>query len=78
MPTGAGWSGRPRRTVSIAFAWISAPDISPLPVVDVGCTSWSDGAEGPTTTILLRKKPRGILPCTTRENETVRTVPGGP
>ena len=40
--------------------------------------SCSDGADGPTTTNLSRKKPSGVLPRTTRENETDSIVPGGP
>ena len=65
--------------MSIAFAWISAPDISSsAPVVEVGWTSWSDGADGPTTTSLSRKVPGGVLPSHDRENEIVWIVPGGP
>ena len=54
------------------------PDISPPFENDVGCTSWSDSATGPTTTTLLRKKPGANCPRITLENEIVRTVPGGP
>ena len=46
-------------TVSSAFAWISAPGITRPRSCDVGWTSWSDGAIGPTTTILSLKKPGG-------------------
>ena len=78
-PRGAGWSGRSRSTVSSAFACISAPAISSSsPVVEVGCTSWSDGADGPITTSLSLNIPRGVRPCTTCENGTALTVPGGP
>ena len=49
------------RTVAIAFAWISGPGISSCPN-ETGWTSWSDGAEAPTTTILLRKNPGGNRP----------------
>ena len=60
-------------------AWISAPAISvSSPVVEVGCTSWSDGADGPITTSLSLNVPGFVFPCTTRENDTLSIVPGGP
>ena len=58
---GTSVSGRPRKTVEIAFAWISGPGISSRPN-ETGWTSCSDGAHAPTTTILLRKYPRGNVP----------------
>ena len=49
---GASLSGKPSSAVTTALAWISGPGIRPLPVVEVGCRSCSDGAVAPTTTTL--------------------------
>ena len=76
---GADSSGSPRRTVSSALAWISAPAISSSPpVVEVGWTSCRDGADGPITTSLSLNVPGGVFPSTTFENEMLLIVPGGP
>ena len=65
--------------VQIAFAWISAPDMSSSPPIGVGWTSWSVGAEAPTTTIWPRITRAGHAPLLRRQtNETVSIVPGGP
>ena len=48
------------------------------PEEDVGWTSCSDGATGPTTTIFPRSSAGGTLPFTSRENDTVSTVLDGP
>jgi hypothetical protein len=61
-----------------ALAWISAPAMSSSPEVEVGCTSWSDGADGPITTILSLKNPGAVLFWTACENGTLLIVPGGP
>jgi hypothetical protein len=75
---GACWSGSPRSTVSRAVAWISAPAISSSPDVEVGCTSWSEGADGPITTTLSLNIPRGVRSWTACENGMLLIVPGGP
>jgi hypothetical protein len=77
-PSPGGFRGSPSRTVSIAFAWISGPDISSSPVVEVGWTSCSEGAVAPMTTILSLKNPGSVSPRTTVEYETDSIVPGGP
>ena len=71
-------SGVPRSSVEIAFAWISAPDISSSYDIDVEWTSCRLGADGPMTTSLPRKAEAGTLPASTREKEYVGMVPGPP
>ena len=61
--------GKPRSSVSIAFAWISGPAISPAGH-EVGWRSCSDGAVAPITTILLRNVPGLYVRLTAFENET--------
>ncbi len=70
-------SGRPSRIVAIAFAWISGPGISSSPK-ETGWTSCSEGAHGPTTTILPLKRPGSNCPRDTFENGTDGIVPTGP
>ncbi len=67
----------PRRTVSIALASISGPDMS-LSLVGVGCTSCSVGDAAPTTTTRPRTRAGSTFPAIRSENETVSIVPGGP
>ena len=74
---GASRRGSPSRIVATAFAWISGPGIRSSPN-ETGWTSCSDGAQGPTTTILSLKKPGSNFPSSTRENETEGIVPTGP
>ena len=71
-------SGSPRRTVEIALAWTSPPAMTSSLLVGTGWTSCSFGAEAPTTTTRPRKASAGNRPRSTRENEYVGTVPGGP
>ena len=75
---GALRSGRSCIAVQIALAWISGPDITWFAAAGVACTSWSAGAEAPTTTILPRILSSGTWPSRTSENDTVGIVPGGP
>ena len=63
--------------MSIAFAWISGPAISPAGQ-EVGWVSCSTGAVAPITTILSRKVPGGYWRRTARENDTSLKWPGGP
>src|SRR5204862_6113451 len=77
-PRGDVERGRSRRTVSNALALISAPGMSLLRDAEVGCTSWSDGAVGPTMATLPLKVPGAHPPASRSENETDRTCPGGP
>ena len=58
---GAFCRGRPSRIVATAFAWISGPGIRSSPN-ETGWTSCSEGAHGPTTTILPRKRPGSNCP----------------
>jgi hypothetical protein len=74
---GTVFRGVPRRTVEIAFAWISGPGIGSLPD-ETGCRSWKVEAQGPTTTILPRKKPGRVLPSRASEKETALNVSTGP
>ena len=80
IPIGSGAlrSGKPRRAVEIALAWISGPDISPSPVVGVGCTSCRLGAEAPITTVRPRNRESLRRARSACENDTVVNVPGGP
>src|SRR5438132_10662395 len=71
-------SGKRSSTVWIAFAWISGPDICSLPDVDVECTSCSDGATTPTTTIFPRTALGLKFPSYALTNDKYGTVPGGP
>ena len=87
LPEFAGLSAKASESVNVTFGpellGFVAPDRLLLrwgsdprsPEIEVGCTSCSVGATGPTTTIFPRKNPRGNLPERTRENETERTVP---
>jgi hypothetical protein len=69
-------SGKSRRAVSKALAWISGPDMYPPPA-DAALTSSTDDVVAPTTTILSRSRARS-WPSYTRETETVSIVPGEP
>ena len=53
-------SGKPRRAVEIAFAWISGPDMTAP--VGVAWMSWSDGAVAPMTTTLSLNMLGGTTP----------------
>ena len=53
-------AGARAATVAIAFAWISPPGISWS--TGVWWMSWSDGADGPITTILSANADGGTLP----------------
>ena len=75
---GALRSGKPWSTVWIAFAWISAPDISTSPEVEVAWTSCSVGAVPPTTTVAPRTTAGSNFPVSTCEKERNGTAPGGP
>src|SRR5438105_2544200 len=76
IAVGASRSGKPRRTVEIAFAWISLPGIDC--VVGVGWLSWRFAIIEPTMTILPRKTEGLILPLRTCQNGIVGTVASGP
>jgi hypothetical protein len=75
---GADRSGAPSRTVAIAFAWISGPDIRPSPGAGVSWTSWSTVAVSPTTTTFPASARASGSRSTTDTQGTFRTVPGGP
>ena len=62
-------SGKPRSSVSIAFAWISGPTISPAGQ-EVGWRSCSDGAAAPITTIRSLNVPGLKRRLTACENDT--------
>ena len=60
--SGASSSGKPSSAVTTALAWISGPGMRPLPVVEVGCRSCSDGRVAPTTTTLPLTAESGKSP----------------
>ena len=69
---GAERRGSSSSTVAMAAAWISGPDMRRSPLVDDGCTSWTLGAEVPTTTIRSRSSDAGTVARpspSTSENE---------
>ena len=79
-PSGRGTSpsGFPRAIVATACACTSAPGISSLSEVGTACTSWTEGALTPTTTVLPSKASGSTSPLRTFENEWVGIVSGGP
>ena len=77
-PPGTALRGKPSSAVAAELAWTSAPGIRSSPEEDVGWTSCSEGATGPTTTILPRSSLAGTFPSISRENGNVFTVRGPP
>ena len=77
-PPGTSLRGKPSSAVAAELAWISAPGIRSSPEEEVGCTSCSEGATGPTTTILPRSRASGTLPSDQRSRTGTSHVRGGP
>ena len=75
---GACWSGNSASAVAIELAWISGPAITRPSPTGVACTSCSEDAVAPATTMRSLKVPGGVRPSTSRENDIVSTVPGRP
>ena len=75
---GALRSGKSSRIVWIAAAWISGPGMRLSDDVATGKTSFSDGADAPTTTALPRSTLGSTRPVSTSRNDTVFTLRGGP
>ena len=70
-------SGVPRRSVEMALAWISAPDMTRPPPAAVACRSPCLRADVPTTTILSSKR-RGSAPSQHVREGEVRERARGP
>ena len=74
-PAGS-FSGEPRISDWIAFAWSSGPLIGSRPEVATGWTSWNVEAVAPTTTTLPLILLAGTSPFITLLNDTARSAPG--